>query len=433
MSGVNKVPDFSQFYQEACDLDRKDPLYQYREEFYLPDGKIYLDGNSLGLLSKRSEQTLMEVLDSWKNLGVEGWTQGKRPWFYLAEDLGKKMAPLVGARPEEVVVTGSTTVNIHQLISTFYNPKGRRRKILADVLNFPSDLYALKSQLALRGCPADKELICAPADETGRYLDEDEIIAMMSDEVALVWLPTVLYKSGQLLDVKRLTKAAHERGIIIGWDACHSVGSVPHQFAEWGVDFAVWCTYKYLNSGPGGVAALYVHKKHHGTKPGLAGWFGSEKEHQFEMAPEMVAGRDAGAYQIGTPHLFSMAPLIGSLSMFFEAGMEAIRRKSLMMTDFLFQMADEIFRSYGFQTGTPRDHKRRGGHVAFEHPNAFQICQALKAEGVIPDFRPPDVIRLAPVALYTSFIDIYQAMERLKQIMEEKKYLHYHMNRGVVT
>ena len=427
------MPSFSHFYEEACYLDQKDPFKKYREEFYLPDGKIYLDGNSLGLLSKRSEQALMEVLESWKYLGIEGWTQGKRPWFYLAEDLGKEMAPLIGARPEEVVVTGSTTVNIHQLVSTFYRPKGRRRKILADTLNFPSDLYALKSQLTLHGYSVEKDLICVPADPTGRFLNEDKIIDMMNDEVALAWLPTVLYKSGQLLDIERLTKAAHERGIIIGWDACHSIGSVPHQFAEWGVDFAVWCTYKYLNSGPGGVAGLYVHQKHHGTKPGLSGWFGSDKERQFEMSPTMIAGKDAGAYQIGTPHLLSMAPLIGSLSMFSEAGIEAIRRKSLKLTDLLFQMTDQIFHPYGFQIGTPRDHNQRGGHVAFEHPNAIQISKALKAEGVIPDFRPPNVIRLAPVALYTSFIDVYKAMERLKRIMEEKKYQHYHMDRGVVT
>lgn len=190
---------------------------------------------------------------------------------------------------------------------------------------------------------------------------------------------------------------------------------------------------KYLNSGPGGVAGLYVHQKHHGTKPGLAGWFGSDKERQFEMSPTMIAGKDAGAYQIGTPHLLSMAPLIGSLSMFSEAGIEAIRRKSLKLTDLLFQMTDQIFHPYGFQIGTPRDHNQRGGHVAFEHPNAIQISKALKAEGVIPDFRPPNVIRLAPVALYTSFIDVYKAMERLKRIMEEKKYQHYHMDRGVVT
>jgi kynureninase len=430
---VNPVPSFSSFFEEAWELDQNDPLGKYRGEFYLPDGKIYLDGNSLGLLSKRSELALTEVLDSWKKLGIDGWVQGKRPWFYFAEDLGQKMAPLVGARPEEVVVTGSTTVNIHQLVATFYRPQGSRRKILADVLNFPSDLYALKSQLILHGYSAEEDLICVPSDPSGRYLDEDEIIAMMNEEVALAWLPAVLYKSGQLLDMEKLTKAAHERGILIGWDACHSVGAVPHRFAEWGVDFAAWCTYKYLNSGPGGVAGLYVHKKHHGTKPGLAGWFGSDKERQFEMAPEMIPGSDAGAYQIGTPHLLSMAPLIGSLSIFAEAGMEAIRKKSLMLTDFLFKMVDQIFSSYGFETGTPRNPKQRGGHLALEHPDALQISRALKAEGVIPDFRPPNVIRLAPVALYNSFIDVCEAMKRLKQIMDEKKYQHYPTESKEVT
>lgn len=425
-------PSFSAGKEYAEWLDQQDELRRIKEEFYINDANIYMDGNSLGLLSRRAEQAVLDLLHSWKTLGIDGWTDGKRPWFYLAERLGEQMAPLVGAKKEEVIVTGSTTVNLHQMLATFYRPEGNRTKILADELNFPSDIYALQSHLRLHGLDPDEHLIRVPSIH-GRFLDEDAIIREMTEEVALVLLPTVLYRSGQLLDVRRLTEAAHERGVIIGFDACHSIGAIPHQFHEWGVDFAVWCTYKYLNSGPGGVAGLFAHERHHGRIPGLAGWFGSNKEKQFDMKHVFEPADDAGAYQIGTPHLLSMAPLVGSLELFQEAGIERVRRKSLKLTRYLMKLVEQELKGLGFEIGNPVEDERRGGHVALEHQEAVRIAKALKARGVIPDFRAPNVIRLAPVALYTSYSDVWEAIRRIKEIMIGREYEAYPKERGVVA
>lgn len=418
--------------KQAADWDREDALARFREEFYLPVGKIYLDGNSLGLLSRRAEKSVWDVLDDWRERGIDGWTEGKRPWFTMAERLGAMTAPLVGADAEEVVVTGSTTVNLHQLLATFYRPEGARTRILADVLNFPSDIYAMQSQLRLHGLnPA--EHLRRVESEDGYSLDEQAIIEAMDDDVAVVVLSAVLYRSGQLLDIERVTRAARERGVLIGWDLCHSIGAVPHRLSEWGVDFAFWCNYKYLNSGPGSVAGLFVHKRHHGTLPGLAGWFGSDKAVQFDMEHRFVPADAAGAYQIGTPHLLSAAPVYGSLELFHEAGIEQVRRKSLCLTRFLMELVETELDGMGFSIVNPREDFRRGGHVALMHVEAVRIARTLKEHGVIPDFRSPDILRLAPVALYNSYTDVWEAVQHLKRIMEEKEYKRFEKKREVVA
>jgi len=423
---------FSPTLDYAETLDSQDELAGFRDEFYLQPGTIYLDGNSLGLLSKRAERALLASLEDWKQLAIDGWTQGNNAWFTMAERLGEWCAPLVGAFSDEVIVSGSTTVNLHQLAATFFQPEGRRTKILADELNFPSDIYALQSQLRLRGLDPDEHLIRVKSRD-GRFLDEADIIAAMTDDVALIILPTVLYRSGQLLDIERLTKAAHERDILIGFDGCHSVGAIPHRFHDWEVDFAYWCHYKYLNSGPGGTGGLFVHRKHFGRLPGLAGWFGSRKDKQFDMEHVFTPADTAGAYQIGTPHILSTAPLAGSLEMFRDAGMERIRRKSLRLTAYLMGLIECELDGMGFSIGNPREDHRRGGHVSLEHAEAARICKALKANGVIPDYREPNVIRLAPVALYTSYRDVWKAVQILKTIMQEKTYERFENKRGVVA
>ncbi|PLT28229.1 kynureninase [Peribacillus deserti] len=415
----------------AIHLDNKDILHTYREEFYLLP-QIYMDGNSLGLLSKRAEKTLLDSLQDWKELGIEGWTKGREPWFYFSEKLGSQLAPLVGASPEEVLVTGSTTVNLHQLTATFYQPTGKRTKILADELTFPSDLYALQSQLSLKGYNPDTHLVCVKSRD-GRFLDEDDIIEAMTDEVALIILPTILYRSGQILDMKRLTVEAHKRDILIGFDGCHSVGAIPHRFNDWDVDFAYWCNYKHLNGGPGSVGGLFVNKKHFRTLPGLAGWFGSRKDKQFDMEHTLTQAPDAGAYQIGTPHVLSMAPILGSLEMFNEAGIEAIRQKSLQLTQYLMDLIDTELSDYPFTIGSPRDDIRRGGHVSVEHAEAARICKSLKEYGIIPDFRAPNIIRLAPVALYSTFEEVWKVVQALKEIMKEKHYEKFPNEREVVA
>lgn len=409
------------FLEHARKLDRVDSLAKFRDEFYLQPNTIYMDGNSLGLLSKRSEQSLLDSLEDWKKYGIDGWTQGRQPWFYMSEKASEQLAPLIGASPEEVIVTGSTTVNLHQLVTTFYKPKGNRTKIVADELNFPSDIYALQSQLRIHGFNPEDHLVRVKSRD-GRYLNEDDIIEAMTDEVALVVLPTILYRSGQILDMEHLTAEAHQRGILIGFDGCHSVGAIPHSFSEWDVDFAFWCNYKHLNGGPGAVAGLYVNRKHFGVLPGLAGWFGSNKEKQFDMEHSFSPADSAGAFQIGTPHVLSLAPLLGSLEMFAEAGVENIRTKSLLLTNFLMELIDSELFEMGFTIGSPRENSVRGGHVSLEHKEAARICKALKENKVIPDFRAPNIIRLAPVPLYNSFEDVWKVVQMLKTIMQEKQY-----------
>ncbi|MDR7077667.1 kynureninase [Neobacillus niacini] len=418
--------------ENAKQLDIDDKLKGFREEFYIKPNSIYLDGNSLGLLSKRAERTLLEAVNNWKNHGIDGWTKGKHPWFFLSERLGDMMAPLVGAEVDEVIVTGSTTVNLHQLVATFYKPKGKRTKILADELTFPSDIYALHSQLRIYGFDPDTHLIRVKSRD-GRFLEEEDIIEVMSDEIALIILPTVLYRSGQILDMKRLTTEAHKKGILIGFDGCHSIGAIPHSFSEWDVDFAYWCNYKHLNGGPGSVGGLYVNKKHFGTAPGLAGWFGSKKEKQFDMEHSLTQAESAGAYQIGTPHVLSLAPLLGSLEIFAEAGIENIREKSLKINQFLMDLLKQELADMGFSIGNPHDDVRRGGHVSLEHKEAARICKALKDNGIIPDFRAANIIRLAPVALYSSYCEVWETVQVLKKIMIEKQYEKFANEREVIA
>ncbi|MDZ5472807.1 kynureninase [Bacillus sp. 31A1R] len=416
----------------AENLDLQDELSPYKDEFYLMEGAIYMDGNSLGLLSKRAEQTLTDVIHSWKTLGIDGWMNGNHPWFYMGEKLGEMSADLVGAKPEEVIVTASTTTNLHQLVATFYKPKGKQTKILADELNFPSDIYALQSQIRLKGLDPNEHLIQVKS-RNGRFIEEDDIIEAMTEDIALIVLPTVLYRSGQLLDIERLTAEAHKRGILIGFDGCHSVGAIPHHFTKWGVDFAYWCNYKYLNSGPGGIGGLYVNEKHFDQLPGLTGWWGSHKQKQFDMEHQFVPANGAGAFQIGTTHILSAAPLIGSLEMFQEVGMEKIRMKSLKMTKYLMELVEYELGDYSFTIGNPLENHRRGGHVSLEHEEAARICKALKDEGVVPDFRAPNVIRLAPVSLYTSYVDVWEAVQILKRIMDGKWYEKYENKREVIA
>lgn len=422
----------STMLEYAKKLDEQDALRVYREEFYIQPDVIYMDGNSLGLLSKRAEKSVLTLLDSWKQYGIDGWTQGEHPWFYLPETLSELCAPLVGALKDEVIITGSTTTNLHQLVASFYHQEGIRTKIVADELNFPSDLYAISSQLSLHGFDAEEHMILVKSRD-GYTLQDEDIINAMRDDVALIVLPSVLYRSGQVLDMKLLTEAAHERNIIIGFDLSHSIGSIPHELDKWDVDFAFWCNYKHMNGGPGATGGLYVNRKHFGGKPGLAGWFGSDKEKQFDLSTRMIPAADAGAYQIGTPHVLSSAPLLGSLEMFKEVGINAIREKSLKLTDYMMMLIEQELGEYNFIIANPRESGRRGGHIFLVHEEAARICKALKEHHVIPDFRSPNGIRLAPVALYNTFEDVWKTVQILKMIMEEELYKKYENKRDVVA
>lgn len=419
----------------ARELDAADPLASFRERFYLPGDAIYMDGNSLGLLSRDAEAAILSSLEDWKRLGIDGWMKADPDWFTIGERLGALMAPLVGAAPESVVVTGGTTVNLHNLAATFYRPQGDRRKIVAGGLDFPSDVYALQSQILIHGGNPATDLVLVPSADD-RTLNHESLVAAFTDEVALIVLPSVLYRSGQLLDIEALTSAAHERGIVIGFDCAHSAGVVPHSFDAWDVDFAFWCTYKYLNAGPGAVGALYVNSRHHGTRPGLAGWWGYDKDRQFDMLHIWDGASGAGAWQIGTPPVLGAVALLGSLRIFEEAQIDQIRAKSIAQTAYLIQLLEEgglTSPPYNYRIGGPREHSARGGHVAVEHDAGPRIAKALKQHGVIPDFRPPDVVRLAPIPLYTSYYEVWKTAQALREIVDSGEYLHVEAGRERVA
>ena len=418
----------------ALRMDAEDPLASFNDRFYHLPGIIYMDGNSLGLLSRDAEASLLALLEEWKTLGIGGWAGAKIPWITYAERLGELQAGMVGAEPGEVVVCGGTTVNLHALVATFYEPEGARKKILADELNFPSDLYALASQIKLRGGDPDEDLVLVESRD-GRTIEEDDVVEAMTDEIALILLPSVYYKSGQLLDMRRLTREARKRGIPIGFDCSHSVGVIPHRFDEWGVDFAFWCNYKYVNGGPGSTGSVYVNKRHFGKTPGLAGWFGNNRSTMFDMSNEFDPAENASAWQIGTTTMLSTAPLEGAIGMINEAGIEAIRGKSTKMTSYLMYLIDETLSEapYGFSIGTPRKPERRGGHVGVEHGDAWRVAEALKARGVVPDFRPPNVIRLAPIPLYTSYLDVLNVVRHLKAVIDNGEHEALSHERSTVT
>ncbi|RLM67495.1 kynureninase [Halorubrum sp. Atlit-8R] len=440
----------------AARLDDADPLAGFADRYRIPDDLLYMDGNSLGPASDAALASLDRVVDEWRDLLIAGWTDADPPWFEVGERLGDALAPLVGADPSEVVVGNSITVNIHTLVGTFLDEllagngpdrEGFERAdgewapggdpevdpaILVNELDFPSDHYAIRAQLRQRGIDPDEKHRVVPSRD-GRTIDPEDVEAALDahDDVGIVFMPTALYRSGQLFDVERITEAAHEAGAYAGFDAAHSAGAVPHEFDAAGVDFAVWCTYKYLNAGPGSIGALFVAERHHGLTPALAGWWGHEKATQFEMNMTYTPADSAGAWQIGTPPLLAAAPLEGSVELLREAGIERLREKSLALTDFLIALVDD--RLPAVSVGTPRERDARGGHVALEHPEAERLSAALKDCGVVVDFRPPNVVRVCPAAPYTSFADVLEVVDEIEAILDGGAHEKYATSEGGVT
>jgi len=415
-------------------LDKQDPLAKWRKEFYIPeretlglDGKRtkkpiqYFEGNSLGIMSTYAEKGIQNEINLWKTLTSRGSNVGKKTRDYQAK--------LVGADPEEVIMAAGATINIHVLISTFYQPEGKRTKILADELNFPSDLYALWGQIRLKGQDPDENLVLVKSRD-GKTIDEDDIIAAMDDTISVCFLPSVYFTSGQLLDIERLTKAAHEHGIKIGFDCCHSIGIVPHYFDEWGVDFALWCNYKYMNGGSGAIAGLYVNRRHFGTMPGMPGWWGNSWSNRFDFDVQFKPAENAEAWYVGNPSNFAQAPVYGSSMMVDEVGIENIRAKSLKITQYLMDLVDAELTGnpYNYSVGNPRESERRGGHVALMHEEGKRIDFALRNRGVLTDFRPPTTIRLTPVPLYTSYVEVWECVQHLKQVIDNREYEKYSKN-----
>ncbi len=409
--------------QRAVELDSTDSFAAaVRAEFEIPPGVAYLDGNSLGLCCRSARSAVLSALAEWGRFGVDGWLSAATPWFDLAESVAEQVAPWVGAYPDEVAVGASTTVQLHQLLATLIPARPERSVVVLDDLSFPSDSYAVAAQLSMRGFDPKRCIRRVPARDSG-LVEEADLIAALDDTVLAVLVPGVVYTTGQRMDLARIAAAAHGVGALMGADCSHSVGVLPHRLHDWGVDFAVWCHYKYLNGGPGAPGGLFLHRRHHGLRPGLAGWWGSDKSRQFDMAPEMTPAAGAGALQIGTPSILSLAAVAGALELLNSVGVDRIRARSLCLTRFMSEHAREALAGLNFTQVTPEQDERRGGHLAFSHPGAARVCRVLKREGVVPDFRPPNLIRLAPAPLYTSYEECARAIELLADIVRSGRHL----------
>lgn len=413
----------------AAQLDQQDSLAYYREKFHVPrhadSEEIYLCGNSLGLQPKSAERFLREELDDWQRLAVKAHFAGRRPWMPYHELLTEKTARLVGAEPVEVVNMNSLTVNLHLMMVSFYRPTPARHRILIERGAFPSDRYAVASQIRFHGFNADESLVeIAPRD--GRAtLSMDEVEAVIRAEgerLALVLLPGVQYYSGQAFDIARLTRAAHSIGAIAGFDLAHAAGNLPLRLHDSDADFAVWCSYKYLNAGPGAVAGCFVHARHARDleRPRLAGWWGHDKGTRFRMGPEFVPIAGAEGWQLSNPPILALAPLLASLDIFAEAGMDRLREKSMKLTGYLEYLLDEKLKDE-MEILTPRNPIERGCQLSLRvsgsRSHAREIFAQLEANGVTADWREPDVIRVAPVPLYNRYADVYQFVEILKAVL----------------
>ena len=409
-------------------MDSQDPLASYRERFYIPqvNGKdaFYFTGNSLGLQPKKTKDFLQQELDDWAYYGVEGHFLAKNPWISYHKILTEPFSRLVGARPTEVVAMNGLTVNLHLMLVSFYRPEGKRNKIICEAKAFPSDQYALESQVKFHGLnPKETIIEVAPRDGEHTIREEDiqAKINELGDELALVFWGGVNYYTGQVFDIRTMAKSAHDVGAICGIDLAHAVGNISLRLNDWKVDFACWCSYKYLNSGPGGISGVFVHEKH-AYKPELprfAGWWGYEEDTRFMMSSSFKPMSGAEGWQLSNAPVLSMACCKASMEIFDEVGMNKLEDKSLLLTNFMEFVLNDIterFDNCNFEIITPRETIARGCQLSvLMHGQGKEMFDFLTAEGVIADWREPNVIRMAPVPLYNTFEDVYQ----LGQIIEK--------------
>lgn len=408
----------------AEEMDRIDPLAKFREEFCFPKGPrgqdvIYLAGNSLGLQPKKARVYVEQELADWERFGVEGHFHAKNPWLPYHEALTEPMARVVGAKPSEVVVMNSLTVNLHLMMVSFYRPTRERYKILVERGAFPSDQYAVASQARFHGFdPGDAILEARPRPGENTIREEDllELIAREGRSIALVMLGSVNYLTGQAFDIAAITRAAHAQGCKVGFDLAHGAGNLAVKLHDWGPDFAVWCSYKYLNAGPGALAGAFVHERHarDSTLPRFAGWWGHDKKTRFLMGPEFHAIPGAEGWQLSNPPILSMAPLRASLELFDAATMSELRRKGDLITGYLEFLLSDV---PGVQIVTPRDPARRGSQLSLRFPgiDGRVLLKQWSEAGIIADFREPDIIRATPAPLYCRFVDVYRFAEELRK------------------
>jgi kynureninase len=412
----------------AANLPSNDPLAAYRERFYIPknpDGTdaVYLCGHSLGLQPKTARAYLEQEMKDWERLGVEGHFQARHPWMPYHELLTASTARLVGTLPEEVVIMNSLTVNLHLLMASFYRPTRERHKILIEANAFPSDRYAVASQLQFHGYdPLDSliEISPRPDETTIRTEDIEAQIDSEGSHIALILFSGVNYYNGQAFDLPRITKAGHAQGCVVGFDLAHAAGNLRLNLHDWDVDFAAWCTYKYLNSGPGGIAGCFVHQRfvRDLTLPRFAGWWGHDKQSRFRMGPDFHAIAGAEGWQLSNPSILALATLRASMDIFDETGMERLRAKSERLTGYLQFLLDQK-PSDKFQIITPGDPARRGAQLSLRvSKNGRALCDRLAKRGIICDWREPDILRVAPVPLYNSFLDAYVFAEEFLTAVE---------------
>ena len=413
----------------AKQADQQDPLKDFRIEFVFPrhNGRevVYFTGNSLGLQARNARQYIMEELDDWGTYGVEGHTEARRPWLHYHEFFSKSLANIVGAKPEEVVAMNGLTTNLHLMMVSFFRPSGKRTKIVCEGKAFPSDQYALRSQLRFHGL-SDENLIEIQPDPQTELISDEKVLQTLEkhrDEIALVMLGGMNYYTGQFFDMKAITKKGHEIGALVGWDLAHAAGNVILKLHDWEVDFAAWCGYKYLNSGPGGVSGVFVHEKHHGQTdiPRFEGWWGHDKKTRFQMPDKFKPIPTAEAWQLSNAPVFSMAPLLASLELFEKAGMEALRNKSEKLTAYLEFVMNEVSKNTGvaLRVLTPSVAEKRGCQLSMVVPEqGKKVFDFLSKNGVMADWREPDVIRVAPVPLYNNFEDIFRFGQILEQALK---------------
>ncbi len=396
-------------------LDQADPLRSYRDRFYIPEraGKplIYFCGNSLGLQPKSARQALDRELVIWQQHGVEGWFEGESPWLTVHQRCKQPLAQIVGAQPSEVCPMNNLTVNMHLLLTSFYQPGAGRTKILTIGGDFPSDQYALETHLQTRGLnPADALLEIFPRTSEYTWRTEDILTAIEEhrDSLALVLMSGLHYYTGQVFDMAAIAQKARELGIPVGFDLAHAVGNVPLKLHDWGVDFAFWCSYKYLNSGPGGVSGIFVHEKHHDASlPRLAGWWGYDETRRFDMTKGFVPMTGADGWQLSTPTVLAVAVHHAALQITAEAGLEALRQKSELLTGFL----EFVLRQSGqpMDIMTPASPAGRGCQLSLLIENDGKaVFNRLTEQGIIGDWREPNCIRLAPTPLYNTFEEVWR-------------------------
>ena len=427
--------EFKNTAEFAASMDKNDPLISFADEFYFPimDGKkvIYLTGNSLGLQPKSTQDYVLSELEDWATYGVEGHFHGRNPWYSYQEILTDQLATLLGALPVEVVAMNSLTTNLHLLMVSFYRPTASRNKIICEYDAFPSDLYAVQSQAAYHGFDPDKTVVMLKAREGEYLLRTEDIISAIEKEgasLATVMLGAVNYYTGQFLDLKRIADAAHKVGATVGFNLAHATGNVMLKLHDWDVDYACFCSYKYLNAGPGGVSGIFIHEKFADDKtiPRFAGWWGNDPETRFTIPRTFVPARGARSWQLSNAPVLPMAALKASLDIFEDAGFDELRKKSVQLTSYLQFVLEEVNKNYKSASGkdalkiiTPSSPEERGCQISIIiNENGKEVHRKLTDNGVIVDWREPDVIRAAPVPLYNSFSDVFEFGKQLADALQ---------------